>query len=299
MARRGTSLKLAILSRDAGLYSTRRLVEAARERRFAVRVLDPLRCHLKIAPGKFELRHKGRALEHFDAVIPRIGVSITRYGVAVLRQLELLGSFTPNPSDAFLLARDKLRCQQLLASLGIAMPPTVSGDSPEDTDALLKLLGPPPHVIKLNQGAQGIGVVLAENRAASRSVIDSFRSLKADFIAQQFIAEAGGRDLRCFVIGNRVVAAMQREAKANDFRANLHSGGKASPVKISAAERAMAVRAAQAVGLGIAGVDLIRSAGGPLLLEVNASPGLEGIESVTGIDVAGRIVDFVAKGVPH
>lgn len=286
-------MKLAILSRDATLYSTRRLVDAARERGHAVRVLDPLRCCLKIAPGSFELHHKGRAVAGYDGVIPRIGTSITRYGTAVLRQFELLGVYTPNPSEAFLLARDKLRSQQLLAGLGIAMPPTVFGDSPDDTADLLELLGPPPHVIKLNHGSQGAGVVLAESLAASRSVIEAFRGLKADFLAQQLVGEARGRDLRCFVIGNRVVAAMQRDADSDDFRANLHCGGKAQAARISPAERAMALRAARAVGLGIAGVDLLRTKAGPLLLEVNASPGLEGIEAATGIDVAGRIVDYV------
>ncbi len=288
-------MKLAILSRDATLYSTRRLIQAARERNFPVRVLDPLRCTLNIAPGHVGLHHKGRALEPFDAVIPRIGTSITHYGTAVLRQFELMGSYTPNPADAFGLARDKLRCQQVLTSLGIRMPTTVYGDSPEDTAHLLKQLGEPPHVFKLNQGAQGAGVMLAETRAASRSAMDALRSLKADFIAQPFIAEAQGRDVRCFVIGQRVVAAMQRQASANDFRANLHAGGVAVPVKITAEERAIALQAARAVGLGIAGVDLIRSASGPLLLEVNASPGLEGIEQTSGVDIAGRIVEYVAR----
>ena len=290
---RSRRMKLAILSRNLRLYSTRRLVEAARRRGHTVRVLDPLRCYMRIAPGGFALHYRGRALSGFDAVIPRIGASISFYGTAVLRQFELMGVVTASPSDAVLRARDKLRCLQLLAGAGVPMPQTVFGDNPDDTADLLAMLGDAPHVIKLNEGAQGQGVVLVEKRAATQSVIEAFRGLYANFLVQEFIAEADGRDLRCFVVGERVVAAMERCAVSGDFRANLHRGGSASAVRLSAAERRLAVRAAKVLGLGVAGVDLLRSARGPLLLEVNASPGLEGIEAASGIDVATTIIRHV------
>lgn len=288
-------MKLAILSRNSSLYSTRRLIEAARVRGHTVRVLDPLRCYMYIAPGRIELHYKGRALRDFDAVIPRIGASISFYGTAVTRQFEMMGCYTPNPSDAILRARDKLRAQQLLAREGIGLPLTVFGDNPDDTGDLLRLLGPAPHVIKLNEGSQGSGVILAESDAASTSVIEAFRGLYANFLVQEFIAEAGGADLRCFVVGNRVVAAMRRQAKEGEFRANLHRGGHADAVELDETEHAVAVASCRALGLGVAGVDLLRSRRGPLVLEVNASPGLEGIEKATGIDVAGRIVEHVAR----
>ncbi|HEX7731586.1 MAG TPA: 30S ribosomal protein S6--L-glutamate ligase [Rhodanobacter sp.] len=283
-------MKIAILSRNARLYSTQRLVEAARARGHVVRVLDPLRCYVRIAPGDVAIRYKGKPVRDLDAAIPRIGTQSTFYGTAVLRQLEMMGVYTPNASDAVLRARDKLRSLQILAAQGIAMPVTVFGDNPDDTEDLLAMLGEPPHVIKLNEGSQGTGVVLAEKRSASQSVIEAFRGLYANFLVQEFIAEAKGCDLRCFVVGGKVVAAMQREASAGDFRANLHRGGSAAAVKLSAAEKRIAVRAAAALGLGIAGVDLLRSDRGPLVLEVNASPGLEGIEAATGEDVADAII---------
>ena len=292
-------MKLAILSRNGKLYSTRRLVEAARERHHSVRVLDPLRCYLRISSDSFRIHYKGRPVAGYGVVVPRIGASITRYGTAVLRQFELMGSFTPNPSDAILKARDKLRCHQLLAAQGIGLPDTVFGDNPDDTADLLSMLGPPPHVIKLNEGTQGTGVMLTEKPSASRSVIEALRGLYANFLVQEFIAEAKGADLRCFVVGGQVVAAMRRQAAKGEFRSNLHRGGTARPVRPTEAEVAVAVRAAGVLGLGVAGVDLIRSRRGPLVLEVNSSPGLEGIEEATGIDVAGRIIDHVvAAGTP-
>jgi len=286
-------MKLAILSRNSKLYSTRRLVEAARERNHSVRVLDPLRCYLRISSNRFEMHYKGRPISGYSAVVPRIGASITRYGTAVLRQFELMGTYTPNPSDAISRARDKLRCHQLLAAQGIGLPVTVFGDNPDDTVDLLSMLGPPPHVIKLNEGTQGAGVMLTEKPSASRSVIEALRGLYANFLVQEFIAEAKGADLRCFVVGGKVVATMRRQAPKGDFRSNLHRGGTAKAVRASEAEQATAVRAAASLGLGIAGVDLIRSNRGPLVLEVNSSPGLEGIEAATGVDIAGRIIDFV------
>lgn len=290
-------MKIAILSRNPRLHSTARLVEAARSRGHVARVLDPLRCYMRIAPGAFAVHYKGRELTGFDAVIPRIGASITFYGTAVVRQFELMGVYTPNGSDAILRARDKLRCLQLLAGEGLGMPMTVFGDNPDDTADLLAMLGEPPHVIKLNEGAQGQGVVLAEKRSASQSVIEAFRGMYANFLVQEFIREANGRDLRCFVVGGKVVAAMQREASPGDFRSNLHRGGSGTRVRLSAAERRLALRAAEVLGLEVAGVDLLRSARGPLVLEVNASPGLEGIEAVTGVDVAGAIVAYLEQRV--
>jgi len=289
-------MKLAILSRNSSLYSTRRLIEAAREQRHTVRVLDPLRCYMRIAAGDFAMHYKGKPLTGYDAVIPRIGASVTRYGSAVLRQFELMGTCTPNPSDAILKARDKLRAHQLLAAQGIDMPVTAFGDNPDDTGDLLKLLGPPPHVIKLTESSQGAGVILAEKLSASRGITEALRGLYANFLVQEFVAEAKGADLRCFVVGERVVAAMRRQAPSGELRSNLHRGGTAVGVKPSKAECEVAIRATQVLGLGIAGVDLIRSDRGPLVLEVNASPGLEGIESASGKDIAGEIVDFVARG---
>ncbi|SFK39684.1 30S ribosomal protein S6--L-glutamate ligase [Lysobacter sp. cf310] len=287
-------MKLAILSRNTKLYSTRRLVEAARQHGHSVRVLDPLRCYMRIDSDGFEMHYKGREIAGYHAVIPRVGASITRYGSAVLRQFELMGTYTPNSSDAILRARDKLRSHQLLAAEHIGLPATVFGDNPDDTADLLSMLGPPPHVIKLNEGTQGAGVMLTEKLSASRGVIEALRGLYANFLVQEFIAEAKGADLRCFVVGGKVVAAMKRQAPKGDFRSNLHRGGTAKGVKASAAEQDVAIRAARVLGLGVAGVDLIRSDRGPLVLEVNASPGLEGIEEASGVDVAGEVIAYVA-----
>ncbi|KAF1698788.1 30S ribosomal protein S6--L-glutamate ligase [Pseudoxanthomonas jiangsuensis] len=290
-------MKLAILSRNGSLYSTRRLVEAARVRGHSVRVLDPLRCYLRIAPGGFAMRYKGRPVAGYDAVIPRIGTSVTRYATAVLRQFELMGVYSPNPSDAILRARDKLRAHQLLAAQGIGLPTTVFGDNPDDTDDLLSLLGPPPHVIKLNEGTQGAGVMLTEKASASRAVVETLRGLYANFLVQEFVAEAAGADLRCFVVGERVVAAMRRQAPEGEFRSNLHRGGEAFPAQASAEEQAVAVRSARALGLEVAGVDLVRSTRGPLVLEVNSTPGLEGIEAACQADVAGAVIEHIATRV--
>ena len=288
-------MKLAILSRNTKLYSTQRLVQAARERGHTVRVLDPLRCYMKIAPGQFQLNYKSKPLSGFDAVIPRIGASITRYGTAVLRQFEMMGAYTPNSSDAILRARDKLRCHQLLAGQGIGLPTTVFGDNPDDTQDLLNLMGEPPHIIKLNEGSQGAGVILAEQLSASRSVIEALRGLYANFLVQEFIPEAQGADIRCFVVGDKVVAAMKRQAAAGEFRSNLHRGGAAALVELSPAEQDTALRAAQVMGLGVAGVDLLRSSRGPMVLEVNSSPGLEGIEGITGVDIAGSMIEHLQQ----
>lgn len=289
-------MKLAILSRNSKLYSTRRLVEAARQRGHSVRVLDPLRCYLRVSGDGFDMHYKGQPLADYDAVIPRIGASVMRYASAVLRQFELMGVHTPNSSDAILCAQDKLRAHQLLAAQAIDQPATVFGDNPDDTADLLSMLGPAPHVIKLKEGAQGAGVMLTEKLAASTSVIEALRGLHAQFLVQEFVAEAAGADLRCLVIGGQVVAAIRRQAAEGEFRSNLHRGGHATAIVASADEARVAVAATTALGLGVAGVDLIRSKRGPLVLEVNTSPGLEGIEAASGLDIAGMMVEYALAG---
>ncbi len=293
-------MKIAILSRKAKLYSTRRLVEAAKQRGHEVRVIDTLRCYMNITSHKPEIHYRGAVLEGFDAVIPRIGASITFYGAAVLRQFEMMGVFPTNESVAISRARDKLRSLQLLSRAGIGLPVTGFAHSPDDVPDLLRMVGGAPLVIKLLEGTQGIGVVLAETRQAAESVIDAFHGLRANILLQEFIKEAGGTDIRCFVIGGRVIASMRRQAREGEFRSNLHRGGMASLVKITPEERSTAVRAAQVIGLNVAGVDILRSNHGPLVMEVNSSPGLEGIESASGKDIAGMIVEFIEKHArPH
>lgn len=290
-------MKIAVLSRSRRIYSTKRLVEAAIARGHVVRVIDPLRCYMRISPGLAEIHFRGRVVEGYDAVIPRIGASITFYGTAVVRQFESMGVYTPNTSDAILRARDKLRAMQLLSQQGIGMPTTVCADSPDDSEDLIKMLGEPPHVLKLVQGTQGQGVVLAETHSASLSLAEAFRGVREHFLMQEFIREAKGADLRAFVVGNRVVAAMMRQAREGEFRSNLHRGGHALRVKLTKEERETAIAASQTMGLGVSGVDLLRSDRGPLVLEVNASPGLEGIEAASGIDVSGLIIEHIEKAV--
>ncbi len=288
-------MKLAVLSRNPRLYSTRRLVEAATEREHQVRVIDPLRCYMSIATSNPEIHYKGQRLEGFDAVIPRIGASITFYGTAVLRQFEMLGTYPLNESQGISRSRDKLRSMQLLSREGVGMPATGFAHSPDDTDDLLQLVGGAPVVIKLLEGTQGIGVVLAETRKASSSVIQALRGLKAHFLVQEFVEEAGGADIRCLIIGGRVVAAMKRQGREGEFRSNLHRGGSAALVRITPEERATAVKAAKVLGLNVCGVDILRSNSGPVVMEVNSSPGLEGIERASGKDIAGRIVEFIER----
>jgi ribosomal protein S6--L-glutamate ligase len=293
-------MHIAILSRNRQLYSTRRLVEAARLRGHEVTVVDPLKCVIDVTSRRPAVHYRGAPLPRFDAVIPRIGASVTFYALAVLRQFEVMGVYPANESVAIGRSRDKLRSLQLLARAGIGMPVTAFAHSPDDTRTLVKLVGGAPLVLKLLQGTQGRGVVLAETPQAAESVIDAFRELDANFLVQQFISEAGGADIRAFVVGDRVVAAMQRQAKEGEFRSNLHRGGSASIVKLSPEERSTAVRAAKTVGLNVAGVDIMRGKEGPLVLEVNSSPGLEGIEQATGKDVAGMVIGFLEKQArPH
>jgi ribosomal protein S6--L-glutamate ligase len=288
-------MNIAILSSKSSLYSTRRLVEAARQRGHQARVIDTARCYMNIASHKPEVHYKGENLEDLDAIIPRIGASLTFYGTAVVRQFEMMGVFSLNESVAITRARDKLRSLQLLARKGIGLPVTGFAHSPDDIEDLIKMVGGAPLVIKLLEGTQGIGVVLAETQKAAESVVEAFFGLRANIMIQEFIKEAGGSDIRCFVIGDRVVAAMMRHAKEGEFRSNLHRGGTASLIKITPEERSTAVRAARIMGLNVAGVDILRSNHGPVVMEVNSSPGLEGIEGATGKDVAGMMIEFIEK----
>lgn len=288
-------MKIGILSRQRKLYSTRRLIEAGEQRGHEMHVIDHIRCYMNIASHKPAVHYKGKSLTSFDAVIPRIGASVTFYGTAVVRQFEMMGVFSLNESVAISRSRDKLRSLQLLSRKGIGMPVTGFARSPDDTDDLLSLVGGAPVVIKLLEGTQGVGVVLAETRQAASSVIEAFRGLNANFLVQEFIKEAGGSDLRCFVVGGKVVAAMMRQGKEGEFRSNLHRGGTATLVKITPEERSTAVRSAGAMGLNVAGVDILRSNHGPVVMEVNSSPGLEGIEAATGKDVAGLMLQFIEK----
>lgn len=288
-------MKVAILSRNPKLYSTRRLAETARQRGHDVHILDVLRCYMGISAGKPEIHYKGKVLQGFDAVIPRIGASVTFYGTAVLRQFEMMDVYPLNESVAISRARDKLRALQLLARKGVGMPVTGFANKPDDIEDLIKMVGGPPLVIKLLSGTQGIGVVLAETQKAAESVIESFFDLKASVLVQEFIKEVGGSDIRCLVVGNKVVAAMKRQARAGEFRSNLHRGGAASLVELTPEERVTAIRAANTIGLNVCGVDILRSSRGPLVIEVNSSPGLEGIERVTKEDIAGIIIQFMEK----
>lgn len=292
-------MKIGVLSRNSRLYSTRRLVEAARQRGHEARVVDVLKCYMNITANHPTVYYKARgsgpeALE-YDAVIPRIGASVTTYGCAVLRQFEVSGTYSVNESIAIARSRDKLRAHQLLARKSIGQPVTSYAHSADATADLIQSVGGAPLIVKVLKSTQGNGVVLAETKKAAESLINAFRGLEADFLVQEFIKEAGGSDIRCFVIGDKVVAAMQRNAAPGEFRSNLHRGGTAEVVRLRPDERKLAVRAARVMGLDVAGVDLIRSDHGSLVLEVNSSPGLEGIENATGKDIAGAIIDYIAK----
>lgn len=288
-------MKIALLSRNKRLYSSRRLIEAAEARGHEVKVIDVLRCYMNIASAKPSVHLEGDALEGFDAVIPRIGASVTAYGTAVIRQFEMMGVYPLIESVALARSRDKLRALQLLSRKGIGLPITGFANKPGDSKDLIKMVGGAPLVIKLLEGTQGIGVVLAETTKAAESVIEAFMGVHANILVQEFIEEAGGSDIRCLVVGGKVVAAMRRQAPEGEFRSNLHRGGSASLVKITPKERATAVSAAKILGLSVAGVDLLRSDRGPLVMEVNSSPGLEGIETASGKDVAGIIIEYLEK----
>lgn len=288
-------MNFLVLSRKPGLYSTRRLVQAAHDRGHDVRVIDPLHCYMNVTTHRPAIYYKGEALGGFDVVIPRIGASITFYGTAVLRQFEMMDVYPLNESVAITRARDKLRSLQLLARKGIGLPVTGLAHSPDDIQHVISMVGGVPLVIKLIEGTQGIGVVLAETPQAAESVIDAFLGLKANILVQEYIGEARGTDIRCLVIGDKVVAAMERRAREGEFRSNLHRGGTGTVAKLTPEERSTAVRAARVIGLNVAGIDILRSNHGPVVLEVNSSPGLEGIEEVTGRDIAGMMIEFAEK----
>lgn len=288
-------MKIAILSRKRSLYSTNALVEAGKAAGHDMRVIDPLRCYMNIASHNPMIHYKGEDLSDIDAIIPRIGASITFYGTAVVRQFEMMGVYCLNESVAITRSRDKLRSMQLLSRKGIGLPVTGYAHSTKFTDDLIEMVGGAPLVVKLLEGTQGIGVVLAENNQAAKSVIEAFQGVKANILVQEYIKDAKGRDIRCLVIGGKVIASMQRQAAPGEFRSNLHRGGTASTIKITPEERSTAVRAAKIMGLNVCGVDLLRTNHGPVVMEVNSSPGLEGIEQVTGKNLSGKIIEFIEK----
>lgn len=288
-------MKIAILSQDVALYSTRRLKEAGEERGHEMRVINYLRCYMNITSHKPTVIYQGNPLENFDAIIPRIAASKTFYGAAVVRQFEVMGVFTANESQAISRSRDKLRCMQILSREGIGLPVTGFAHSAQDIDSLIDIVGGAPLVIKLLEGTQGIGVVLAETHHAAKSVIEAFRGLDANILVQEYIKEAEGMDIRCLVVDNKVVASMKRQGAPGEFRSNLHRGGTAEKIKLTPEERSTAIRAAKAMGLRVAGVDLLRSNHGAVVMEVNSSPGLEGIEKASEIDVAGKIIEYLEK----
>ena len=292
-------MKIAILSRNPRLYSTRRLVEAGTLRGHQMVVIDTLRAYMNIATHKPQIHYRGEALEGFDAVIPRIGASVTFYGCAVLRQFEMMGVFPLNESVAISRSRDKLRALQLLSRKGIGLPVTGFAHSPDDIPDLIRMVSGAPLVIKVLEGTQGIGVVLCETQTAAESVIEAFMGLKQDIMVQEYIKEAGGADIRCLVVGDKVIATMKRQAMPGEFRSNLHRGGTASLIKITPKERSTAIRAAKVMGLRVAGVDILRSAHGPLVMEVNSSPGLEGIETTSGINIAALIIEYLENNAEH
>lgn len=288
-------MKIAMLARNPNLYSHQRLKEAAEERGHSLDIINTLRCYMNIASRRPEVYYNGEKLEGYDAVIPRIGASITFYGMAVLRQFEMQGVYPLNESVGIGRSRDKLRSMQLLARDGIGLPVTTFAHDPKQTDEVLELAGGAPVVIKLLEGTQGIGVVLADTKRSAKSVVEAFRGAGVNILLQEFIKEAGGTDIRAIVVGGKVIAAMKRTGAEGDFRSNLHRGGSAEVVKLSPEERSTAVRSAKAMGLNVCGVDMLRANHGPVVMEVNSSPGLEGVEKATGLDIAGKIIEHIEK----
>jgi ribosomal protein S6--L-glutamate ligase len=286
-------LRIALLTMEPDNHSNRRFIEAAEARDHVIEQIRTLRCYMNINSLASTVHYDGQALPFFDAVIPRIGSSITAYGTALVRQFEMTGAFCLNGATGISNSRDKLLAHQLMALHGLPMPVTAFASSPHDTDDLIAMVGGPPLVVKLLYSTQGKGVVLAENKKSAHSVIDAFRNADANFLVQQFVADAAGQDIRCIILDGKVIASMMRRAPSDDFRANLHKGGTAHEVKITTEERKIAIKAAKRMGLKFAGVDILRSAKGPLLLEVNSSPGLEGIEKTSGVDIAGQVMDFI------
>ncbi len=289
-------MKIAILATNPNLYSHQRLKSAGENAGHEVQIINPLHCYMNVAASNPRVHYRGgEPLAYFDAVIPRIGASITYYGTAVLRHFETMGIYTLNESIAISRSRDKFRSLQLLARKGLPMPLTSFAQSPDDTEDLVRMVGGAPLVIKLMEGTQGKGVILADSHQSAVSIINAFKEMHANILVQEFIEESRGTDIRCFVVGDKVVAAIKRQAKEGEFRANVHQGGKAMKVKLTPQERAIAVASAKTMGLKVAGVDLIRSHHGPLVLEINSSPGLEGIEKATHLDIAGMIIEYIEK----
>lgn len=288
-------MKLALLCRNADLYSHKRIVEAAEQRGHEIDVINHMRCYINVTSSKPAIHFRGNKLPNYDAVIPRIGASVTFFGTAVVRQFEMMGVYSVNESLAITRSRDKLRSLQLLARRGIGLPVSVFAHRTGQAEDILELLGGAPVVIKLLEGTQGLGVVLGETENSAKSIIQAFAGLDANFLVQEFIKEAGGEDIRCLVIGERVVASMLRKGKEGDFRSNLHQGGAAEMIRITPTERSVATSAARIMGLNVCGVDLLRANHGPVVMEVNSSPGFEGIENATGIDIAGKMIEFIEK----
>lgn len=293
-------MKLLMMARNPNLYSHQRLVEAALARGHSIDVIDTLQVYMNIATRHSEIKYKGQPLEGYEVVIPRIGASITMYGLAVLRQLEMMGVWPLNESMAIGRSRDKLRSMQLLARKGIGLPVTTFAHSTKYTDDMIEMVGGAPLVIKLLEGTQGLGVVLGETHTSARSVIEAFRKVNVNILLQEYIKEAQAMDIRCLVVGGKVVASMKRQGPPGDFRSNLHRGGTATAEKITPEERSIATRSAAIMGLNVCGVDLLRTNHGPVVMEVNSSPGLEGIEKATGVDVATKIIKFIEEhAAPH
>lgn len=288
-------MKIAMLARNANLYSHKRLKDAAETRGHQLDIINTLRCTMNITSHRPSILYNGETLGQYDAVIPRIGASITQYGLAVLRQFEMMGVWPLNESVAIGRSRDKLRSMQIFAKHGLGLPVTAFAHDPRQTDEVLKIAGGAPVVIKLLEGTQGIGVVLSETEKSAKSVIEAFRGANVNILVQEFIKEAGSSDIRIFIVGGKVVASMMRTGAAGDFRSNLHRGGSAKTIKITPEERSTAIRAAKVMGLNVAGVDILRANHGPVIMEVNSSPGLEGLENVTGFDIAGKIIEFIEK----
>ncbi|MGJ8544911.1 MAG: 30S ribosomal protein S6--L-glutamate ligase [Sulfitobacter sp.] len=288
-------MKIAMLARNPELYTHKRLKEAAENRGHTLNIINTLRCYMNIASRRPEVYYNGEKLTGYDAIIPRIGASVTFYGMAVLRQFEMQGVYPLNESVAIGRSRDKLRSMQLLARDGVGLPVTTFAHDPKQTDEVLELAGGAPVVIKLLEGTQGIGVVLADTKRSAKSVVEAFRGAGVNILLQEFIKEAGGTDIRAIVVGGKVVAAMKRTGAEGDFRSNLHRGGSAQVIKLSPEERSTAIRSAKAMGLNVCGVDMLRANHGPVVMEVNSSPGLEGVEKATGLDIAGKIIEYIEK----
>lgn len=288
-------MHIAILSRNQKLYSTKRLVQAAQQRHHRVSVIDHTRCYVVMEKNNPSIRYKGSEIKNIDAVIPRIGASVTAYGTAIVRQFEQQNVFTANASHGIVRSRDKLRAMQILAGEGLGIPKTIFADHSREVDDIIEQIGGPPLVIKLVEGTQGVGVMLAETNASARSMLETFYAQDISILVQEFIKEAGGSDIRAFVINGKVVGSMKRTGRKGDFRSNLHQGGSAQLIKLTAEEEATAIKAAAVLNLSVAGVDMLQSSRGPLILEVNSSPGLKGIEQATGHDIAGSIIDFIER----